>query len=220
MCFGETGELKAETNATNIKWSTGESGQKIKVTKPGKYSVAVSDNNNCSVVENVEVVFHNKIILNLDQDLSICEYKDTPVMLYAPKGFLHYYWNNKPGTDALPVTKAGLYTLKVEDQNGCSATVSVNVKKEYCKELNVPNVFTPNGDGINDLWIIPDIETLSLVKVSIFDRYGSLIFKCENKYNPWDGTFKNKVLPPGTYYYTITSPSLENPIAGAISIMK
>lgn len=220
LCFGETGELKAETNAANIKWSTGESVQKIKVTKPGKYLVTVSDNNNCNVVESVDVIFHNKIVINLDQDMSICEYKDIPVLLYAPKGFLHYYWNDKPGTDVLPVTKAGLYTLKVEDQNGCSAMASVNVKKEYCKELNVPNVFTPNGDGINDLWMIPDTEILTSVKVCVFDRYGSLIYQCENTYKPWDGTFKNKVLPPGTYYYTITSPSLENPIAGAISIMK
>lgn len=220
LCHGETSELIAETNAAKVQWSTGEKGRVIKVSKAGKYFASAYNDNECKVIDSVEVVIHDKIILNLIQDTTICEYNHRPIVINAPKGFKNYYWNNKLGSDTLTIYKAGSYALKVEDENGCVATGSVLIRKEYCKELNVPNAFSPNGDGVNDLWVIPEIETLENIKVCVFDRYGSIVFQCVGNYSPWNGTHKNKALPIGTYYYIITSRGLSKGISGSLNIIR
>lgn len=69
----------------------------------------------------------------------------------------------------------------------------------YC--IKVANAFTPNGDGINDLWTVYDnIECLKNVQVSIFNRYGAKVYENKNYQNNWNGTYKGKPVPDATYY--------------------
>jgi gliding motility-associated-like protein len=67
----------------------------------------------------------------------------------------------------------------------------------------IPNTFTPNGDGINDTWNIQKINDYPNCTVQIFDRYGALLFSSIAYSVPWDGTYKGRALPAGTYYYII-----------------
>lgn len=69
---------------------------------------------------------------------------------------------------------------------------------------NIPNTFTPNGDGINDYWNIPGLDTYPNAKVNIFNRYGIPVFQSIGYAKPFDGTSNGKPLPVGVYYYIIT----------------
>lgn len=95
-----------------------------------------------------------------------------------------------------------IYTLTVT-VNGCVDTDNVTVF--VVEPIQVPNTFTPNGDGVNDTWQIYDIENFPNAKVSVYDRWGQRIFNTvgyQNS-NAWDGTNKGMKLPAAVYYYVI-----------------
>jgi gliding motility-associated-like protein len=100
----------------------------------------------------------------------------------------------KPGKDQL-------YQLTVTSKDGCKASDTVTVR--VIDKLFIPNAFSPNGDGINDTWIIRYLDSSPDAVIQIFDRYGKLIFNQTGYNTPWDGTFKGVPLPVGVYYYVL-----------------
>ena len=86
--------------------------------------------------------------------------------------------------------------------------------------INIPNTFTPNGDGINDLWNIQALSAYPQCIVSIFNRYGNLIFQSRGYPKSWDGTYKGATLPVGTYYYLINLQDGSEPLAGPVTIIR
>ncbi len=114
------------------------------------------------------------------------------------------------------------FVVFVTDQNGCvgSDTVFVNV----LPDLNVTSGFTPNNDGINDTWVIDNMELFPNNVVHVFNRWGQAVFeqKSYNSGNAWDGTFEGDKLPVGTYYYTIelNDSRFPDPFTGPITIYR
>ncbi|MGH2553967.1 MAG: gliding motility-associated C-terminal domain-containing protein [Chitinophagaceae bacterium] len=96
------------------------------------------------------------------------------------------------------------YILTVTEQNGCSSTdVAAVTVIPYC--IKVMNAFTPNGDGMNDRWLVTTGATCTKrIAVAVFNRYGNVVYKNDNYNNDWNGTYNNKPVPDGTYYYTVT----------------
>ena len=94
------------------------------------------------------------------------------------------------------------YTVTVNDEFGCPVTEYVRVEVLNNKAVYVPNSFTPDGDGRNDVFMIigEDIESASL---NIFNRWGELLFGTENKTSGWDGTYKGELVPGGVYVYSV-----------------
>ncbi len=95
------------------------------------------------------------------------------------------------------------YTLTVVNSNGCTSTSDALVTVlPYC--IKVMDAFTPNGDNINDRWLVTQGGACTTQsKVSVFNRYGSEIYTNLNYQNDWTGTYKGKVVPDGTYYYQV-----------------
>ena len=91
--------------------------------------------------------------------------------------------------------------LVTTGEGGCVAQDEVAIK--VLKPFDVPNTFTPNGDGINDTWLIPNLVKYPDCKVQIFNRYGQVVYESHGYVKPWDGLFNGKPLPFGTYYYII-----------------
>jgi gliding motility-associated-like protein len=118
----------------------------------------------------------------------------------------------------ITATKETTYTLKVTDIRGCVAEDSIIVK--VLDGLEIPNTFTPNGDGVNDTWVIPDLDTYPGATVDIFTRYGQKVFHSNGYGVPWDGTNNGKPLPQGVYYYIIKTNYTEKPLSGTITIIR
>lgn len=96
------------------------------------------------------------------------------------------------------------YFVEVTDTNGCSKrdTVTVYVKKKPCEEANIyiPNAFSPNGDGKNDVLYVRGNNILKLY-FAVYDRWGQLVFETRDVNKGWDGTFKGKKIDPAVFGY-------------------
>ncbi|WP_276498197.1 gliding motility-associated C-terminal domain-containing protein [Pontibacter litorisediminis] len=126
-------------------------------------------------------------------------------------GGASYSWSPAAGlndpTSATPVAtpeKTTRYTLTVRNEEGCEDTVSVVVNVRQL--LEIPNAFSPNGDGVNDTWEIKNIEYYPQAKVEIYNRWGNLVFEQTNYRNEWHGTYRGAALPVSTYFYVVTVP--------------
>jgi len=104
------------------------------------------------------------------------------------------------------------YTLTVTSSDGCSSEDSMHVT--VLQTPLIPNAFSPNGDGINDRWVIPYLNSYPNVTVEVFNRYGQPVFSSGGYNTPWDGTYNGTPLPVGTYYYII-----DRKIAGAAKLI-
>ncbi len=96
------------------------------------------------------------------------------------------------------------YTLTVTDVNGCiSNDVAAVTVIPYC--IKVMNAFTPNGDGMNDRWLVTTgASCTKRIAVAIYNRYGNVVYKNDNYNNDWNGTYNGKPVADGTYYYSVT----------------
>jgi gliding motility-associated-like protein len=155
----------------------------------------------------------------------------TSVLLDAvvtPSSVYNYLWLPAAGLNLgnilQPVASPAAtttYLLKAEDVNTfCNASDSVIVN--IITTLFIPNGFTPNADGKNDVWNIPGMALYPDAVVSIFNRYGEKIYETANYItHPWDGTYKNKKQPTGSYIYLIKLNDVKNQIIkGAITIIQ
>ncbi len=95
-----------------------------------------------------------------------------------------------------------IYVLQATSNNGCGTDRDTVFVKVY-PNIKIPNVFTPNGDGVNDTWQIEALEAYPTFELLLFNRYGQLIFTSKSAARPWDGKVAGRPVPTGTYYFTL-----------------
>lgn len=110
------------------------------------------------------------------------------------------------------------YTLKVTNNKGCFATSNVNVT--VLKKPLIPTAFTPNGDGINDTWVIKYLESYTGATVEVFNRNGQRVYSSIGYPVPWDGRYNNSDLPAGVYYYLINPKHGRKAFSGSVTIIR
>lgn len=234
ITFNDSSAIQAPFTITKWLWDYGDqttdnTQNPVKQFYPGgSYTVKLIaySNNNCTDTAEKVVTIYNYPGISMPQMLAIPA--GTPVQIkpvYTGAG-LTYQWSPSSylssDTAAMPVaTPLGniTYLLTVTGDGGCRDTASINIVLE--KPIDIPNVFSPNGDGINDTWRIENLETYPNCTVRIFNRNGQLIFSSTGYNKPWDGTLNGKPLPIGTYYYIIDTKSTLFPgKAGSITILR
>ncbi|MEM7104230.1 MAG: PKD domain-containing protein [Bacteroidota bacterium] len=125
---------------------------------------------------------------------------------WSPEDFLNC--TNCANAIATP-DSAMVYTVMVTDENGCSKTAQQVLRlKLNCTEnlIAVPNAFTPNNDGLNDVLYVRGSTIASITVFRIFDRWGNLMFESNNISTGWDGTFEGEKVNPGVYVYYVEAP--------------
>jgi gliding motility-associated-like protein len=233
VCIGNAVTITA-TGGIRYLWSpaAGLSGTDVASptaapTTTTNYMVTVF-NDNCSTLLQVKIIVVKKPTVNSGADKAIMN--GDKVQLNAQVGDADgatYSWTPVTYLDnptiANPVanpTNDITYRLTVKSANGCFI-VSDDVAIAVDEKLFVPNAFSPNGDGINDILTIPGLDAFKQSTLTIFNRNGQQIFKSLAHSKPWDGTYNGKPLPTGTYYYVI---ELNNPdhkrLSGHISLIK
>jgi gliding motility-associated-like protein len=110
------------------------------------------------------------------------------------------------------------YTVTVTTEEGCTATDEVTVT--VTPAITIPNAFSPNGDRINDVWEIENIQNYPDARVEIFNRWGNQVFSSTGYGTPWDGTLNGQNLPVATYYYIIYLNGSERPVSGHVTIIR
>lgn len=110
-----------------------------------------------------------------------------------------------------------LYHLKVSSPDGC--VTGSGVKVFVLKEIFIPSAFSPNGDGINDTWRIPFLESYSGASIQVYNRNGEMVYHSDAKFNNWDGTFKGIKLPAGSYAWILNTGVAKKVLYGMVTIV-
>lgn len=152
------------------------------------------------------VIVHAFPVVNLGNDTVLC-YRGMPVYLQnleprAPGST--YRWNTGDTSPVLKVLHPGLYSLEVTSAAGCATTENIEVKKDCY--VDIPNSFTPNGDGSNDYFFPRQLLSRGLeqFRMKVFNRWGQVIFETTNlSGRGWDGRFNGQAQPEGVYLYLV-----------------
>jgi gliding motility-associated-like protein len=110
------------------------------------------------------------------------------------------------------------YTLTVTSDKGCRSSDNVFVK--VLKAPLIPNIFSPNNDGVHDKWEISYLASYPGCTVDIYNRYGQLIYHSVGYDKPWDGTVNGKQSPVGTYYYIIDPKNGRKKMSGYVDVIR
>ena len=185
----------------------------------------------CGTSSQISIAINPLPTLIMGPDVTIAAGASTTLNVSVTGNIISYQWlpptglNNATIEDpvASPSTST-VYTLDVIDANQCEASDSIKINVAGggggSSKILVPNAFSPNGDGINDTWVITNLSAYPGATLDVFNRYGQLVFHSENYNKAWDGTFNGKPLPAATYYYIIDPKNNEKKLAGSVTLFK
>lgn len=203
LCAGQLLQLDAGNPGSNYAWSTGAQSRLLDVFSGGRYTVVV-DNGHCQRADSVNVLFNPIPAPVPERHLFIC-LDDDPhyVEMDAGNPGCAYRWDNGQLTQRIRSTQYGWHGVEITNVYGCTRRDSVLVE-EFCRPtLFIPNTFTPNGDGRNDIWL-PVGNHIAEYEVVVFDRWGGKIFHSKSPDQGWDGTVSGRVVPNDIYVYYVT----------------
>ncbi len=203
------------------EWSTGANTPTITVNTEATYSVKISDGaTGCEVKGDIDLRYYAKENFIPKVAPSVC--MDNPSRLLelrpiANPASLEFLWTERgfpKGTNpSLNVTYATRYDLRVRDAYGCIFNQPYDVADKCLPVVLAPNIFTPNGDNINDRFVPQPLNAArtKILNVKIFNRWGELLFEGDNLVpdTQWDGTYKGKRVPQETYVYAIEYESID-----------
>lgn len=112
------------------------------------------------------------------------------------------------------------YVLTVVIDTGCKTSDTVTIVVSDENNFELVNSFTPNNDGINDTWIIHNLELHPNFTLTIYNRWGLLLYEQSGSYTPWDGTYKGNPLPSDTYFYVLQLNASLPSINGNVTIVR
>src|SRR5690606_4541448 len=148
------------------------------------------------------------------------------IVKLSASGGIKYHWSNAAGIiegqDSPELTirpvQGATYTVTAENANGCSVaqSITIQVREDY-RNVIPNNMLSPNGDGVNDKWLISNIDMYPDNEVRIFDRAGRLIYHKKGYANEWDATLNGSPLTEDTYYYILDFGSMMNRKKGFIT---
>jgi gliding motility-associated-like protein len=197
--------IQKEGNFT-YNWSNGDNNNFIKTSNEGLYSLTTS-NGICSINEEVKVTrTPYPQVVEISSDTTI--YINNAVALNASGG-THFSWS--PGTSLSctecpnPVAaprETTTYQVTISDNLGCMALDSVTVFVEKDLRVLVPNIFSPNNDGQNDVLYVRG-KGIRSMKFLIYNRWGEKVFESNNPTIGWDGTFRGSQLQPAVFVYLL-----------------
>ncbi|HEX6913696.1 MAG TPA: PKD domain-containing protein, partial [Chitinophagaceae bacterium] len=240
VCLGDPFQFTDQSNGnggavTEWNWNyddgsvNGLTQNPVKVYQDaGNYRVSLVIHNDKGCISDTaeaDLVVHPYPKVDAGPDVFVLEDGFTRLQPLVSGSQLSYNWSpalflDSPGVRA-PVFTPGqdqLYTITVTGAGGCATSDQVFVK--VLKTPVIPNVFSPNGDGINDVWNIRYLESYPGCTVEIFDRYGRRVFSTTGYDKPWNGTLNGSDLPIGVYYYLIQPKNGRKPMTGSVTILR
>ena len=205
VCDGSA--IAASTGGTppyTYLWCNGETGSTATGLCSGTCTVTVTDSNGCPNTPSVTITEPLPITLVLSSTDATCKSTDGAVSVTASNGVAPYTysWSNGANTKDVSGLSAGSYTVIVTDASGCDNTESVVITMGECV-ISIPTAFTPNGNGINDTWVIENIDQYPDCIVKVFNRWGDIVFSSKGYETQWNGKYLGIKLPTAVYYYVI-----------------
>jgi gliding motility-associated-like protein len=201
LCDGQSVVLDAGSGFDAYAWSTSQSTQTISVSNEGDYIVVVTDGF-CTGSDTISVVLSPGYPSLPDREVCPTE----QVVLTTPFEPQSVLWSTGANTQGITVTLPGTYWYDAIDPFGCprTDTVLVSFVAVASGPVIIPNVFSPNGDGYNDIFLPENIDLASF-KMDIYSRWGTKVFSAKGAIG-WNGKLDNngEEVPDGTYFVILT----------------
>lgn len=198
------------TPAYTYNWNNGAATESLQQLPQGSYSVTVTDAKQCSVTASYTITYNYTLTVDAGADKSVVTGQVTALNAVASENHGNVYtWSALEGLSCTECASTNLYPTQpvvalvtVVDANGCTATDSVAIDVTEISGLFIPNAFTPNGDGNNDvLEVFGDNGSTHYFEMKIFDRWGEKVFDTYNTRSTWDGTYKGEPVSNGVFIY-------------------
>ncbi len=237
VCFGTPIQLRnlstiAQPIALSYVWTFGDGNTSVATnpshlySAPGTYEITLTTASGVSCVGTFarSVTVHATPQVDAGADTTIS--RGGSVQLEATGG-ANYQWQPLAGLSdsdiANPVARpfeTTDYTVTVTDTFGCTNRDTVRVALAEDFRVTPYNVFTPDGNGRNDAWVIQNAEAFDQVQVRVYDRFGVLVFADDDYQNNWQGARGTDILPDGTYYYLVSFPGTDVKYNGSLTIIR
>lgn len=200
LCEGDMLDLDAGNAGAAFNWSNGEHSQAITVGRSGDYSVEV-DNGYCVSTDTITAIFNPRPDrLGTHQFFTCLDDEPHYVVISGGNGSNSYDWSTGEQTQVILAGAYGWYFVDITNQFDCATRDSALVS-EFCQpSLYVPNTFTPNGDGTNDVWLVSG-KNIGHFELNVFDRWGGVIFHSESPSFGWDGKINGVEAPNDVYVW-------------------
>ena len=224
VCNGEDNgaltinQVDGGTPPYTYAWSVSpQGGTMLTSLSPGQYTLTVSDQNGCSIVQVYTITEPDLVTLDIGPNMIVSAQDSVSlkintnlatdaISLIDWGGYDGLFCPGCPKFDFIATTSATI-TAMISDTAGCSALDSMRLTVIVPRIIYIPNVFSPNGDGLNDFFFISGRYNLvNITYMNIFDRWGNQLFEGKgltpgSQQEGWDGKFNDEPMQPGTYVY-------------------
>jgi gliding motility-associated-like protein len=222
ICEGDSAILTCKRdNIKNVVWSNGSTSFSICVRQAGKYWVKLTDNRNEIYMDSVVVKIGPKYKVYIGPDTAFCG--KFSYLIKATLGFKKYLWNTGDSTTQITVNAKGIYTVKVLDSNSCPSGDTTIVTSCNGLSYYIPNSFTPNNDGLNDVFKVTGVN-IANIDMSIYNRWGEKIFESTGEDVSWNGQYNNIHCPEMVYIYKLkikgTNPDEIEFASGTLTLLR
>jgi gliding motility-associated-like protein len=195
----------------------------------GAHTITYSFKNDagCEDIKTQIITVIDTAKFDLEKDIYILKGGEKRLDIRAYGANATYKWSPSNGLDRDDILNPVIfsseedreYILTSVTDGNCTTTRKITV--HMIEKLEPSNAFSPNSDGVNDVWKIKYIETYPKTTVQVFNRYGeSVFFTSDYSFHPFDGHYKNQALPVGTYYYIIDPKNGKPRLTGPLTLIR
>ncbi|CAN5818712.1 hypothetical protein BH11BAC7_BH11BAC7_12280 [soil metagenome] len=214
LCSNSPIILDAGSGFDAYTWNAGSTIQTQQINQAGIYSVIVTIDHGCSLYDTLVALNNFPPVSNFADSLIVC--KEDNYQLNVTDGNINttYQWNTGANTTAILITETGTYSVTATNECGTTSDSIYITLKECDGDPFIPNAFSPNGDGQNDILLVRGYN-IAAMHLLIYDRWGGLMFESNDQANGWDGTFKGQAVSTAVFAY-----SFQATLANGSEIMK
>lgn len=229
LCPGESILLSVPITANTITWQDGSHGNTLLATAGQLYTLEIS--NRCGIVgDEIKVGADTRVpSIDLEENYVLCP--GEVITLDAQQTFEAIYsWSTGSATSSLQIYQPGEYALTIMAPCEQVSESVVVLEDEDCGNADIyfPNIFSPNDDGINDVFTVFFPSKLEIISLdgSIFDRWGNLIYHQSGLTFTWDGRFNDQPMMAGVYVFRVEMTYVEKGLtkeinkAGDVTLVK
>lgn len=230
ICYGQNSSLSAAPGQFSYSWQpstylTNSNGPNTNVNKPAQsitYALKVIGYNGCESIKNdsvtIKVLPPPKIFIGNDTILSIGESLKLKATDVNVVGFNQYEWSpsfglsnpNIPDPVINSISKNSTYAVIAKTSVGCEASDTINIKVFLKADIYVPNAFSPNGDGKNDVLKAIPVGIKIFKSFTVFDRFGQKVFWTSDANKGWDGKVNNSSSNTKSYVWIASGIDFKN----------
>jgi gliding motility-associated-like protein len=206
LCEGQTLLLSAYNDDANYLWQDGSTAATKLVKEAGTYLITANINQ-CVASDTITVKYKAQPYFSLGRDTFVCEgesYVLSPVVTTNAS----LVWQDGSTQQSFTVSKEGLYFLVATNECG-SYKDSIMITTSFCNII-MPTGFTPNGDGLNDVFKVKYPFPVKEFHLMVFDRWGNKVFETNKIDAGWDGTYKGEPSVKSSYVWVISFMDVNN----------